>query len=179
MTIKMIAAVSTNGVIGQAGKIPWHYPEDSKFFRAMTKKHILIMGRKTFEEAGKLKDRDTIVVCNSRNCFDENGLKPVFDGAVSIISNFDEAMEAALIQAEKTNQDIWLCGGAGIYQAGMEYASKIYLTLIPEAVYGPDLTRFPWIDPTKFKIESVTPLDWDTKLGLAIYKSTTSDKFDK
>lgn len=171
MTIKMIAAVSTNGVIGQAGKIPWHYPEDSKFFRNATKGQIVIMGRKTFEECGVLKNRRNIVITSQPmpNVETYHSLKAAIDGSKYYISS-------------PTNLDLcdqWICGGARLYEEGMEYASEIYLTLIPEAVYGPDLTRFPWVDPTKFKIETIARFTEDERLRLVTYKATTSDRCDR
>jgi hypothetical protein len=60
---KAIAAMSENRVIGCGGKIPWHLPEDFRFFRQMTVGNILVMGRKTFQMVGRpLPDRHTIVL---------------------------------------------------------------------------------------------------------------------
>ena len=60
---KAIAAMSLNRVIGDGNRIPWHLPEDFKWFKATTLGHVLVMGRKTFESIGKpLPGRDTIVL---------------------------------------------------------------------------------------------------------------------
>jgi dihydrofolate reductase len=57
-----IAAMSENRVIGCGGKIPWHLPEDFRFFRKMTVGNIVVMGRKTFQAVGRPPpDRHTIV----------------------------------------------------------------------------------------------------------------------
>src|SRR5207302_7233975 len=48
-----IAAMSENRVIGAGNKIPWHLPEDFKWFKQMTTGHIVVMGRKTFESLSK------------------------------------------------------------------------------------------------------------------------------
>ena len=49
-TINLIAAVDEEFGLGRDGKIPWHYPEDFKFFKEKTKGHVCVMGRKTFDD---------------------------------------------------------------------------------------------------------------------------------
>src|SRR5512136_2712076 len=64
---KAIAAMSLNRVIGAGNKIPWHLPEDFKWFKKMTTGQVIVMGRKTFESIGKpLPNRTTIVLSRSR-----------------------------------------------------------------------------------------------------------------
>src|SRR5439155_16374461 len=73
-----IAAMSENRVIGAGNKIPWHLPEDFKWFKQMTTGHIVVMGRKTFESLGKpLPNRTTIVL--SRSPFSYPGVQTVSD----------------------------------------------------------------------------------------------------
>ena len=61
-----IAAMAENRVIGNGNKIPWHLPDDFKWFKAKTMGHILIMGRKTFESIGRpLPGRETIILSQS------------------------------------------------------------------------------------------------------------------
>jgi dihydrofolate reductase len=56
---KAIAAMSLNRVIGSGNQIPWHLPDDFKWFKAVTMGHVLVMGRKTFESIGRpLPDRE-------------------------------------------------------------------------------------------------------------------------
>src|SRR5438874_8105014 len=63
---KAVAAMSLNRVIGAGNKIPWHLPEDFKWFKQLTSGHLIVMGRKTFESIGKpLPNRTTIVVSRS------------------------------------------------------------------------------------------------------------------
>src|SRR4030095_9032067 len=60
---KAIAAMSENRVIGQGNKIPWHLPEDFKWFKQTTSGHVVVMGRKTFESIGKaLPHRHNLVL---------------------------------------------------------------------------------------------------------------------
>ena len=64
MQFEAIFAMSQNRVIGKDGKIPWHIPEDFKFFKEITLGHRVIMGRKTFESLNKksLVGRENIVI---------------------------------------------------------------------------------------------------------------------
>src|SRR5688572_18874869 len=64
--LKAIAAMSLNRVIGNGNKIPWHLPDDFKWFKQMTTGHTIVMGRKTFESIGRaLPNRKTIVISRS------------------------------------------------------------------------------------------------------------------
>src|SRR5438552_923216 len=63
---KAIAAMSLNRVIGSGNKIPWHLPEDFKWFKKLTTGQVVVMGRKTFESIGKpLPNRTTVVLTSS------------------------------------------------------------------------------------------------------------------
>ena len=54
MSIKIIAALGTNGVIGDKGRIPWFIRGELKRFKDITMGHNVVMGRKTFESIGKV-----------------------------------------------------------------------------------------------------------------------------
>src|SRR6266508_4498929 len=95
--------MSLNRVIGAGNKIPWHLPEDFKWFKKLTTGHVVVMGRKTFESIGKpLPNRETIVL--SRSGF-------VFPGVRTVSS-----LEAInLSDATFAEKDVFICGGAEIY----------------------------------------------------------------
>src|SRR5271166_2104453 len=96
---KAIAAMSENRVIGDGGKIPWHLPEDFKWFKSTTMGHVIVMGRKTFESIGRpLPGRETIVL--SRSGFKHPGVR-----TVSALSQIDPSGE---------ERDIFICGGAEV-----------------------------------------------------------------
>src|SRR5271165_1626283 len=60
---KAIAAMSLNRVVGAGGRIPWHLPEDFKWFKKMTAGNVVVMGRKTFESLGKpLANRTNLIL---------------------------------------------------------------------------------------------------------------------
>src|SRR5882724_5689588 len=116
--------MSENRVIGAGGKIPWHLPEDFKWFKRMTTGQIIVMGRKTFESIGKpLPNRTTIVVTRSR--------QPV-PGALAV-SGLSEI--ASHIPAND-GREIFICGGAQIYEHALPLCSDLYLTLVKRTVEG-------------------------------------------
>ena len=62
-TVTLVAAVAANGVIGKDGTLPWRLPDDLRHFKRLTKGHVLVMGRRTFDSIGRpLPERSTIVV---------------------------------------------------------------------------------------------------------------------
>src|SRR5436305_9357480 len=100
---KAIAAMSLNRVIGSDNRIPWHLPEDFKWFKQLTTGHVLIMGRKTFVSIGKaLPDRTTIVL--SRSEFLHPG--------VTVVSDLRQVDFSA---AEFAKKESFVCGGAQVY----------------------------------------------------------------
>jgi dihydrofolate reductase len=118
---KAIAAMSENRVIGHGNKIPWHLPEDFKWFKKMTTGQVVLMGRKTFESIGKpLPNRETIVL--SRGGFAYPGVRTVSD-----LRDINPEMEL---------REIFICGGAQIYGQALPFCSDLYLTLVKRTVVG-------------------------------------------
>src|SRR5262245_40110482 len=116
-----IAAMSLNSVIGAGNKIPWHLPEDFKWFKKMTTGHVIVMGRKTFESIGKpLPNRETIIL--SRSQFQFPGVRTISD-----LEQIDLAHES---------RAVFVCGGAEIYQQALPLCSDLYLTLVKRHVEG-------------------------------------------
>ncbi len=113
--------MSENRVIGQHGKIPWHLPEDFKWFKKTTTGNVVVMGRKTFESIGKpLPNRETIVL--SRSSFHHPGVRTV--------GNIQE------IKPESEAGDVFICGGSQIYEQTLPLCSDLYLTLVKRTVEG-------------------------------------------
>jgi dihydrofolate reductase len=118
---KAIAAMSENRVIGQGNKIPWHLPEDFKWFKKMTTGQIIVMGRKTFESIGKpLPNRETIVL--SKSSFSYPGVRTV--------SDLNE------IAGDGDSREIFICGGAQIYEQALQQCSDLFLTRVKRTVEG-------------------------------------------
>jgi len=120
-------------VIGLDNKIPWYLPDDWKYFRAKTKGHPIIMGRKTYESIGRpLPDRLNIVI--SRN--------PDFKAeGCMVVSSLHDAIDLA--KREKTDE-IFVIGGEQIYALAMPVADRIYLTRV-HAHIGEGHAHFPEI----------------------------------
>nr|AIA17149.1 Dihydrofolate reductase [uncultured bacterium] len=119
--LQAIAAMSLNRVIGAGNQIPWHLPEDFKWFKQTTTGHVLVMGRKTFESIGKpLPNRETLVL--SRSQFSHPGVKT--------IASLDE------LSALDGKREIFICGGAQVYAQALSLCSDLYLTLVKRAVEG-------------------------------------------
>ncbi len=121
---KAIAAMSLNRVIGAGGKIPWHYPEDFRWFKRMTTGQVVVMGRKTFEAIGKpLPNRTTIVL--TRSATPIPGVQTISD-----LSQLDPAHSAF------AGREIFICGGAQVYEQALPRCSDLYLTLVKRVVEG-------------------------------------------
>lgn len=121
---KAIAAMSLNRVIGAGNEIPWHLPEDFKWFKKMTTRQVIVMGRKTFESIGKpLPNRMTIVLTRS----------PLKIPGVSVVANLKELDS---LEAELAGREIFICGGAQIYEQVLPICSDLYLTLVKRIVEG-------------------------------------------
>jgi dihydrofolate reductase len=120
---KAIAAMSLNRVIGNGNKIPWHLPEDFKWFKKMTTGHVIVMGRKTFESIGRpLPNRTTIVLTRSAFAFP----------GIRTCSSLDEL----IADPELANREVFICGGAEIYKQALPLCSDLYLTLVNRTVEG-------------------------------------------
>ena len=118
---KAIAAMAENRVIGNGPKIPWHLPEDFKFFKTTTMGHVIVMGRATFESIGRpLPGRETIVV--SRSGFAYAGVRTV--------RSLDE------IDVNADERDVFICGGAQIYSVALPLCSELLLTHVKREVEG-------------------------------------------
>lgn len=115
-----IAAMSRNRAIGIDGRIPWHIPEDLKFFKRTTLGHIILMGRKTYDSLGKpLPGRENWIV--SREA-DIPGLR--------VIRSLQEVEEPS------DGRRVYLIGGAQLYTALLPQCSEILLTRVDKVVEG-------------------------------------------
>ncbi len=113
--------MALNRVIGRDRRIPWHLPDDFRWFKRLTMGHVLVMGRRTFESIGRpLPGRETIVL--SRSGFQFPGVRTVSD-----LASLDPASDP---------RDFFICGGAEIYTQTLPRCSDLYLTLVKREVDG-------------------------------------------
>jgi dihydrofolate reductase len=132
MKISLIAALSTNRVIGRDNALPWKISADLKRFKALTLGHPIIMGRKTFESIGRpLPGRLNLVISRSA------GSRPWGAGTEGPFwcASLKEALSTAQKQPAPASE-VFVIGGAEIYQQALPWADRLYLTLIHQEFDG-------------------------------------------
>lgn len=132
--IALIVAYANNQVIGNKGCIPWKIKGEQKRFRELTTGNVVIMGRRSYEEIGRpLPNRTTIVVSNTKNYNGENCFTA---------KSLDEAIKMA------EDRDIFISGGARLYEEALPIVEKMYITEIDCDIEGD--TFFPAFDKEQF-----------------------------
>ncbi|MBJ7325774.1 MAG: dihydrofolate reductase [Chthoniobacterales bacterium] len=117
-----VAAMAINRVIGADGKIPWHLPEDLRWFKELTTGGTLLMGRVTFESIGKpLPGRTTIVMSR------QPGL---------VLPGVQVIRDLSALQNAETTGEIFVVGGAEIYRIALSYCRDLYLTEVNREAAG-------------------------------------------
>ena len=131
MKISLIVAMANNRAIGLNNRMPWHLSADLKRFKQLTMGHPIIMGRLTFEAIGKpLPGRTNIIV--SRN--------PAYQQEGCVIEN---SLAAAINHGCRLADEIFIIGGATLYETGLPLVDHLYLTLINQDFEG-DTFFPPW-----------------------------------
>lgn len=135
--ISFIVAMDKNRVIGKNNQLPWHLPEDLKFFKRTTMGHPIIMGRKTHESIGKpLPGRTNIVITRNQDYRSEGCL---------IFHTLNELLD----YEKKQKEELFLIGGAELFQAAFPYANRLYITKIDHEFNGdtffPEFNETNWI----------------------------------
>lgn len=150
MVISLVVAAATNNVIGKAGVMPWHLPNDLKHFKNVTWGLPVVMGRKTFDSLGKpLAGRRNIVITRQD---DWNA-----DGAIAV-KNMDDAL---FLVKESDAKEAMIIGGGEIFRMVFDKAKRIYLTRVEAEPEGD--TFFPPIDPDQWQLVSQKNYEADQK----------------
>lgn len=150
--LALIAAYAKDRIIGRDGHIPWDIPEDKHRFRDLTMGQVVVMGRRTYEEIGRpLPGRDMIVISRTRK----------FDGC-----RMARSLAQALHMAD--GRDVFICGGAQLYQEALPLADVLYLTRI-DRTYDGD-TRFPAFDVDAYVCTQRTEGKGDIPYTFLIYR---------
>jgi dihydrofolate reductase len=141
MDISLIAAYGRNRVIGVDGDLPWHLPDDLRWFKAATIGKPVVMGRKTYDAMGKaLPKRPNIVITRNSEFRAEDA---------TVVSS----VSAALGEAEREAQDlganeIMVIGGGEIFTEALRFAHRMYLTEVDVTAEGdayfPDFDEKDW-----------------------------------
>lgn len=164
---KAIAAMSLNRVIGAGNKIPWHLPEDFKWFKQTTLGNVVVMGRKTFESLGRpLPNRKNMILTRRPQSLIKKhpqifGQYHEWRGGQHLkrayqfhFSKLGEKVETEIfifksldkLDPKEFPNDIFICGGAEIYQQALPLCSDLYLTVVKREVEGGDAFFPPFED---------------------------------
>jgi dihydrofolate reductase len=147
MTVTLIAAVASNGVIGKDNDLPWRLPADLKYFKLKTIGKPILMGRKTFESLGQpLKDRTNIILSRT--------MKEAPEGCV-LVRSIPEALE------KFSGEELMVIGGGDIFAQSLGFADKLLLTEIEEPFEGN--AYFPSFDPQEWSLSLRVPGVLDDK----------------
>jgi dihydrofolate reductase len=140
--LAVIVAAAENGVIGRDNRLPWHLPEDLRYFKRVTMGKPLVMGRKTFESIGRpLPGRTNIVITR------QAGYRA--DG-VCVVTGLDEALALGERVARDDGVDeLMVIGGEEIYRVALPRADRLYLTVVHARVEGDAV--LPAIDWTEWR----------------------------
>ncbi|XSS45559.1 dihydrofolate reductase [Propionibacteriaceae bacterium Y2011] len=159
-----IAAVLTDGVIGADGDQPWSDPADFARFKQLTRGHVMIMGRRTYDAIGRaLPGRHTIVLTR------DSGWRAHGKGAeaVRVVDGLDAAL--ALAATTWPESGIGILGGGEVYRLAMPVTTRLEITEVPLRLPG-DVT-FPEIDPQQWREVDRRPSDgfsWVTYRRVAV-----------
>ncbi len=135
MRISAICAMSENHVIGKNNRLPWHLPADLAHFKKITWGKPILMGRKTYESIGRpLPGRCNVVITSN---------KDYQAAGCVIVHSVEQALEAT-----KDSDEIFIIGGALLYQRTLPLIQRLYVTLIHQHIEGdtffPELKREEW-----------------------------------
>jgi dihydrofolate reductase len=146
MALVGIVAIDGNRAIGKGGALPWHYSADMKFFKQQTVGHVCVMGRNTWRSFRKpLPNRLNVVL--SRSAVE------AVDPSVLVVSSSDFILRLA----EYLRDDVFIIGGARIYEAFAGHISRWIVTEVPVAVDGAD-TYMPAEFLTGFRVTETRDL---------------------
>ena len=138
MRLSIIVAVAENGVIGRDGDLPWHLPDDLRRFKQTTMGHTLLMGRRTCDSIGRaLPGRRSIVLSRDPTYRPPTG--------VTRAATFEEALAIAA-----DAEELFVIGGATVYEVALPRADRLLLTLVHGQVEGD--ARFPHFNAREWRL---------------------------
>lgn len=148
LKITFIVAATENNVIGKGNKMPWHLPNDLKYFKKNTLEHSVVMGRKTFESLGKpLPDRRNIILTRDITAKSDD---------IDIANSFQEVLNYC-----RDEREIFIIGGGEIFKQTLPFADKILLTRLHTTIDGD--AYFPELPENEWTLESEDKHEKDEK----------------
>ncbi len=150
--ISIIAAIGKNNEIGKNNDLLWRIPEDLKRLKKITSGHMVIMGRNTFHSINNraLPNRRNIVITSRKNFNFPN---------IEIVHSIEDAIELT-----KSEKEVFILGGASVYQQFLPYTHRMYLTCV-EQEYNAD-TFFPSFEWSDWQVKERTDIADDIKAGV-------------
>ncbi len=142
MRLTIIAALADNGVIGRAGSLPWHLPDDLRRFKSLTMGRPILMGRRTFESIGRpLPGRRNLVLTRGA---------PPLPAGVQAVTSLASALEACA-----TDPELCVIGGADVFRETLPQADRLELTLVHAQFDGdvsfPDFRSEQWREVSRIE----------------------------
>ena len=154
MVISHLVAAAENNVIGKDNKIPWHLPNDLKFFKNKTWGMPVVMGRNTYESLDKPLPGRINVVITSKPDWNREG--------VLVANTIDKAVQKA---CGTDCKEVFIIGGGEIFRQSMDIANRIYLTRVHANPEGD--TFYPFYDDSKWTLVSADHRTADEKHAFA------------
>ncbi len=151
--ISIIVAIAENWAIGKNNDLLWHIPEDLKRFKMITTGHKIIMGKRTYLSlpVRPLRNRENIVITDNTG--------DVFEGC-TVVFSIQEALEKC-----NNNEEIFVIGGASVYEQFLPYTDRLYITWVHKAFEGD--VFLPVIDFKEWDIISLEDFPVDEQIGFS------------
>jgi len=142
MTVSLVVAVGTNGVIGRDGVLPWARTGDLAHFKSLTMGHALVMGRRTYDSIGRpLQGRTSVVLTRQEGWAAPAGVIVCHD------------LHTALRQAMVVDPEVFVVGGAQVFAETLPLADRLVVTHVDQApdgdTYLPDVDWTCWQEASR------------------------------
>jgi dihydrofolate reductase len=147
MVISLIAAMSSNRIIGHNNRLPWQLPADLEHFKDLTRHKPFIMGRRSYESPDRL-------LSDSRNIILSKQSSLSLCDQCELAGNLDDALGRV-----RESSEVFVLGGESVFRQVLPMATKIYLTEVEAILEGDAI--FPEIDPSLWKLTREEFREWD------------------
>lgn len=138
--ISLLWAMDENRAIGRNNQLPWHLPEDLKYFKRVTMGKPIAMGRKTYDSIGRpLPGRENIVITRR--------LGVTIEGC-TVIHDVNDLLQ-------RNDEELFVIGGAEIFKEILPFADRLYVTEIREEFEAD--TFFPEFNLSDWELIESTP----------------------
>ncbi len=141
MILSIIVATDENNGIGLNNQLLWHLPADLKLFKQTTSNHSIIMGRKTYESIGKALPKRRNIVISRQKDLQLQGIET--------FTSLDDAIKAC-----HTEDEVFIIGGAEIYNLAIQKTQRIYQTQVHHTFMAD--VFFPTLNPNEWEIKNST-----------------------